>query len=237
MAEIQTPTGDQLVAHTAILLYQSGAEIQYASQHDIRHGEIQPGKPLELGQVQALAHALTDLAVTTTRDSFDVLFESTLLMSNPLVRRAVWYRPAAPASQFYDCEELGKMQGVVNMPTLVFDQQGGGLRICAIRGVDRPTADTPIFHAPMFNTDQGGNVCLGDVALQLPVKPELRAANQERFLHGINTHPNGRHRKTTYEHGLFALWRDLVQAPQTPWNDDWLAPMGTTLGSWISARG
>lgn len=211
-------------------------EPAYASMHDVRNGVVQPTqKPLSIKQLNAFCTVTVRPLKERTQSQRAVeVIPSNVLFSDPENDITCWWRPSQASPQFFDCAEFGgAMQGVCNLPSLVFFQKGASLHICAVTGSERPTSDTAVFHAPMFNTDHTGYVCLGNIGL-VPIRQWSDMPRNEReFLHGINTHPNGKHIKTRYPSGLFSLWRDLVKNPETPWDDAWLNPMNLDLQTWI----
>lgn len=222
----------------AILLWTDpkSKQVAHATLNDVVAGEIQPSKKsMSIAQVHELSVSLRDMVKEQFGTSDFSIFPEHLLHFDPLRSLAMWWRSASPAPQFFDCEELGKIQGVVPMPSLIFRQCGTSLSVCAVRGRTRPREDTPIFHAPMFNTGSLGEICLGGVELEPVTEVRLIEANQDAFLRGVNTHPNGGHRKTNYQHGIFALWRDLIATPEMEWDDAWLVPMShnMTLDQWL----
>lgn len=220
----------------ALMFYSTGDGIQHATLHVIKDGTVMPStKPLTTHALQALNDSLQGIKANARgRDVIQIL-PAHVLFRDTANAITVWWRPSSPTPQFFNCDELGQIQGVTPMPSLVFAQTGCSLSVCAVAGTERPGSDAPVYHAPMFNTYGDGDVCLGGVQLKPVGDIADIEVNQSKFLRGINTHPNGQHRKTLYENGIFALWRDLIADPSKGWNDDWLSPMETaTLGQWMA---
>ncbi|MDT8992820.1 hypothetical protein RQP54_18245 [Curvibacter sp. APW13] len=207
----------------------------YASINPVKDGVVQHQKDAVSSKqlLQFSQDLIAPLAKNALKDRKVEITPSTVLLSDPINDLTVWWRPGRPTPQFFDCDELGTIQGVCHMPGLVFAQKGRSLSICAVAGNYRPLNESAVFHAPMFNTGNRGDVCLGGVRLK-PIQQWADIdTNETAFLRGINTHPNGNHVKTSYPTGLFALWRDLIGNPQMEWDDAWLTPMKTTLQQWI----
>ncbi|BDT74026.1 hypothetical protein os4_35790 (plasmid) [Comamonadaceae bacterium OS-4] len=222
----------------ALLVWTLSGRPAFASINSVQKGVIQHQKdPITSKQLLAFTQQIINpLRMEASRDRQVEITPARVLLSDPVNDLTVWWRQAQPTPQFFDCDELGAIQGVCHMPSLVFAQHGTGLSMCAVAGNQRPTNDSKVFHAPMFNTYTDGGVCLGEVSLRSITKWTDMDANENNFLRGINTHPNGGHVKTKYPTGIFALWRDLVNDPQLKWDDSWLAPMRTTgldLQQWI----
>ena len=222
----------------AMLVWTLSGRPAYASINAVVDGVIQHQKqPITSKQLLEFAHNVIDpLRKDAVKEREVEITPARVLLSDPVNDLTIWWRQSIPTPQFFDCDELGVIQGVCHMPSLVFAQSGTNLSVCAVAGDQRPTNDSQVFHAPMFNTYTNGGVCLGDVSLRSITKWAEMDANENDFLRGINTHPNGGHVKTNYPTGIFALWRDLVKDPQLKWDDSWLTPMratGLDLQQWI----
>jgi PRTRC genetic system protein B len=222
----------------ALLLWTSPdpKAVEHATLNDIVDGVIQPNTAsITLAQLRALNTSLQELANEKAGKHGVAVFPPQLLYADPYQAVTAWWRASAPAPQFFDCEELGRIQGIVAMPSLVFLQRGTSLAVCAVAGRARPDTAAPVYHAPLFNTGSLGDVCLGEVALEPMGEFGAIHRNQDAFMRGINTHPNGLHSKTNYPTGIFALWRDLIADPTLGWDDQWLVPMQgrITLGQWL----
>ncbi len=210
--------------------------LAHATLNAVVDGVIQPNtESLSLAQLRALNVSLQGLADSKAGRQGIGVFPPNLLYSDPHQALTAWWRPGGATPQFFNCAELGQIQGVVPMPSLVFKQQGGHLAVCAVAGGGRPDASTLVCHAPLFNIHTDGSVCLGDVDIESIGDFCAMERNQAAFLRGVNTHPNGQHKKTHYPHGVFALWRDLIANPTQGWDDAWLVPMPNqmTLGQWL----
>lgn len=207
----------------------------HASLHKVLDGVIQPTpKPLTLKQLRSVNDTLQSAADRTEKQREIEIYPDRLLYADSNSALTVWWRKGRPTPQFFQCEELGgQVQGVCAMPSMVFMQRGSSLFIAAFKGNERPHVHTQLFHAPLFNTYEETRVCLGGVHLEPVNSFDAIENNETAFLRGINTHANGRHRKCGYEHGLYAMWRDLLANPSMVWNDDWLVPTEFDLGNWI----
>lgn len=222
----------------ALMLYSTKGLVEHATMHAVTDGKIMPStKPLTTHDLQALNDSLQNIKASVRGRSVIKIMPVKVLFRDTANAVTVWWRPGSPTPQFFNCSEMGQIQGVTPMPALVFAQCGQRLSVCAVAGSERPDSETPVCHAPMFNTYADGDVCLGGIQLAPVGDVEDIDANQSKFLRGVNTHPNGSHRKTLYENGIFALWCDLIADPSMGWNDAWLNPMGdTTLGEWMAEQ-
>lgn len=75
---------------------------------------------------------------------------------------ATWFVPAArrPFHLRLDGSGLTTLSAV--WPSLVLHAQQGHLFIAAAAGAARPSTDTPLFHAPLWNIWDSTEVCIGD---------------------------------------------------------------------------
>lgn len=219
----------------AILLWKyKGGAAAHVALHDIKNGAISSkSRELTVRDLREFNRDLQDIAENTAKQTAVDILPEHVLYSDPISSMTVWWRPSTPTPQFFNCAELGKTQGVCAMPSLVFKQIGTDMSMCAIQGKQRPTSDTPIFHAPLFNTYSDTRVCLGQVKIEEISEYKLIQRNEKSLLCGVNTHPNGQHAKCKYPNGLFAMWRDLLADASIVWDDAWLSPIDMTLGEWI----
>ena len=222
----------------ALLIYSGAdkAQVVHASLHDVTDGVVQPSlTPLTMQALRALETTLNQgLNTRSSASAAPCIWPANVLLHDTRDQLIAWFIPSHATVQHFDCPELGQRSETVNMPSLVMVQSDDRLHICAVKGKTRPEFDTAIFHAPMFNTYESGSVCLGCIELSFPDTTSQMLANQAAFLRGVNTHPNGRHNKTKYEFGLFALWKLLLEDPAKPWKDQWLMPKNQTLGQWLT---
>ncbi|WP_273390679.1 PRTRC system protein B [Barnesiella viscericola] len=79
--------------------------------------------------------------------------------------RYVWYNPPCRRMMFFK-ESLGIESAEYNIPGVVYDAGGHGMRIYAY--IDKKiTPETPLYAAPFFNVT-GANVCLGNAKIDKP---------------------------------------------------------------------
>jgi PRTRC genetic system protein B len=228
-------SGSRMHLSGAILLYSDGGAIGHASLHKVADGVVDSAaKPLSLKALRDLSHNLArGITQTPVKAACAAIWPSTILYLDKQEEKALWYLPQANTLQVFEDDELGRRKENLNMPTLVFYQSGTSLSVCAIQGTQRPEGDTPVYHAPLFNVYENGVICLGQVKLKRPCTADDVFSNQAEYLIGINTHPNGRHCKTTFPTGIHGLWNHLLANPTTPWDDQWLSPADCTLSQWI----
>lgn len=195
--------------HKAILLYgskgsgRSSPSINYASIHDVTLHNDRPmvgvGTSLTQG---ALVSALQDL---NGRPSLDLLENHILAFNGHTL--VFWVTPKKRKVWFACDEPMGKRSAVTPHPGLIF-VVNNQLHVYAVKGSQRPQADTEIFCAPYLNTYEKGDVCMGNVRVPDPT-PAQAPAIADAFFRSVFTHTNNAY-LVKYEGGVFSLWTDLL---------------------------
>jgi len=113
-------------------------------------------------------------------------------------------------------------------PRLLFIAKGQVLFVYALKGTDRPEAETPLYAAPYYNVFGNHQVCTGNMVRPAQVTPAETAAHSEGFFRSNFTHLNGAGRRWTKAFTYRELW-DAASAAEA-FSDAWLVPAGLTLG-------
>ena len=226
----------------AILIYGAdGARhdsMLYATVHPVicSGGNSTPmigaGRALDRGQLRNVCSRL----VKSARVRSGILPEGVLSVGLDFV---VWWQRPGLRTHFFDCRvsdgaSVGKRSGVAPAPGLVFVAKKKELWVYAVRGNERPTADTPLFHAPLMNVWKDGRVCTG--SMQIPESSLAQAvADWERSFWDSNfSHPN--HDKVVkYAGGIHKFSIDLLDGKFKRFPARVLRPMEKTLGSVVDS--
>lgn len=222
----------------AILLYGSDSQTNYATIHGVSlQGEenqerpvIGPGRPVDRRAVAKLAEALGG---KSSIKRFGFLPPHVLALGPDYV---VWHSPAATRKMWFDTksEILGAQCGEAPTPALVFAARGRELYVFAVKCKDRPTADTPLFHAPFLNTWDTSKVCTGSTPLPSETGVETVAAWEASFFRSYFSHTN-HGRVVKYRGGAYKLWADLLAAPPAVFPNKVLVPIADlTVGAAIT---
>lgn len=78
-----------------------------------------------------------------------------------------WYTPACETNLLFT-PALGIPSGKANVPALVWKASREQLSVFAVKGNKKPSASTPLYHAPFFNVNNNGHVCMGTVEVNIP---------------------------------------------------------------------
>jgi PRTRC genetic system protein B len=79
---------------------------------------------------------------------------------------AVWFTKAKIVDLFF-VKELGILDGKYAVPPLLWKADSDELTVFALADNKRPGYKTPLFYAPFFNVHDRGNVCMGNVEIDI----------------------------------------------------------------------
>jgi PRTRC genetic system protein B len=79
---------------------------------------------------------------------------------------AVWYTPPKEQSLFFT-SNLGIDCGKGYVPALLWKATCTQLQVFALKGKGRPSLSVKLYHAPFFNIDDRGKVCMGTVNVDI----------------------------------------------------------------------
>lgn len=142
----------------------------------------------------------------------------------------LWWLPPANRQVWFNTDEIGKRNGVTPHPGLVFMLSGKDWSVYAVKGKDRPGADTDLYLAPYLNVWEGGGICAGSAST-----PKGKAANQPEaweapFFESEFTHTNYHGKQcTNHKGGIYALWKDLLDGKHKKFPEGTLVPHGLTI--------
>lgn len=144
----------------------------------------------------------------------------------PPGHRQVWFRTKHAL--------LGNRTGVTPHPGLVFMVHEDAAQpwvVFAVRGAERPTAETPLFQAPYFNVNGAGAICTGNVDLPKGPLATQPQAWSDVFFRSYFTHPNKHQGLVRYRTGSYAFWKMLLDGRCKSFPDERLVPAKATVGS------
>jgi len=212
----------------------SGGAITYHPLDDDTGGtRILPGRPLTVADARALLETLLGERTSDLRWT-----PPNLLASGDAA--LVWSVPGRVRPMCFRGKEDGPLRLDVPWPTLVFAATDGAIRLAAIKSRGRPTARTPLFHAPLWNVYADGRVCLGSASVPhldgIDAVPGYeRAIFDTLFSHG-NFRGNLAYRQDrgeTSDRDHLRFWRALARAKATRFPPAALVPMGQRLAAWL----
>lgn len=146
-----------------------------------------------------------------------------------------WYAPSVRRTMHFNMG--GEREALtVHWPALVFHVCDSRIWLAALAGDERPTPDTPVYHAPLHNVSANGAVCLGGARAPSAGALDNREAWEATIYDTAFSHVNtdrvltgGGDTETLRE-----FWRARAEEGARPRMQD-MAPMGRTLGEWRNA--
>lgn len=229
----------ELQLSQAILLYKHrNNNVAYATIHPVGVSEngcamIRAGRPADSRAIRSVCADLLSSAKT----------RSGLLSSNVLsvgMSHIVWWSPPQQRTYYFDCRprgegpNVGQRSGIAPAPGLIFVGGEKRLWVFAMKGKERPTADTPLFHAPLMNVYDNGSVCTGSMPMPDATLSASAELWEQSFWQSAFSHPN--HQKPVrYRKGLHQFSIDLLDGKfKTRFPERVLEPLGdVTLGQLI----
>lgn len=198
----------QASAFGAIILYGSHNAVQFGMYHDIQDNALLAGRPLD--QV-AVAKSLQSLMAAQQGFSTADFLPDNILV-NTAGKLAWWSKPQR-RSVFFRLDD-GEFSFECAHPGLVFTVTADRLYVAAVKGSERPSADSEVFYAPYMNVWESGQMCAGNVRLPGSTIAEHIKAWESAFFDSFFTHPNGIG-MVSFKGDMVGLWQYLRQNPDT----------------------
>lgn len=228
---------------SAILLYGSGGyrSTTYATIHDVDVGDgdaapvIRAGRPVDKVALREVIGGLMD----ASRVRSGILPDNILSIGADFV---VWWERPCERTYYFDCRShgfdgdapsVGKRAGKGLTPGLVFVARNQQMMVFAVKGNERPNADTPLFNAPLMNVYSDGRVCTGSMPLPESTMGDSVATWSKSFWESHFSHPN--HPKVVkFKGGIHAFTNDLLDGKFRKFPERVLVPVkGMTLGGMV----
>ncbi len=234
---IRTQTDGILRLSQAVLIYQGASESALATVHDIEEVD---GTPMILAGQAMTPRAVNQLSRVLSKSigHGGFLPETVLYMDGDLL---LWWLPPAKRHIVFRTAELKEQWGVtergevVPHPGLVFAASSRVWKVWAVKGKNRPTLESPLFHAPYFNVWDGGDICRGNVKVPEGTTSEKIDAWNTAFLGSVFTHPNTKGKLVRYGGraggGAYSFWRDMLDGKFKKFPERVLIDGKTTLGT------
>ncbi len=179
MKNITHQLNDSYFPYKAILIYQrhedDGKDIPrfgspvYVESYDIgKNGNPINAHPLTIKEMSGLATLLQSSQELRTGYCIaeGILPAKVLHINTQGTGCVIWYTPPQEVSLFF-AAALDMPSGKAHVPALVWKADKERLAVFALKGSQKPQLHTPLFHAPFFNIYEGGDVCMGTVAVDI----------------------------------------------------------------------
>jgi len=224
----------------AIVVFEGEHEGVFATRHDVSVDDGGPvigaGQPMTGREVQQLYE---DLLLKRRRSEPLDLLPPQVIAYLP-GEAMVWVRKASVGPMHFNVGGK-RLKLAVPWPTLLFAVAGGKLYLAALQSDRRPTRSTRLYHAPLMNVWESGNVCLGTAAHPAEATLEARGGWKDAVTRSSFTHTAqprtlrlpGKDQAATADQLKF--WRALHTRKATRVPPEVLVPMGKTLGQALEA--
>lgn len=168
--------------------------------------------PLTVKEANVLAKALkTDEEKSKAFLKPKGILPTNILHINPSVEKGtvLWYTKAQQR-QLYFVNSLEIPNGKAQVPPMLWFADKNSLTVFALANNRRPTAKTPLHHAPFFNIYEKGNVCMGTVSIDIK-----NSASVEEFIQAwedyfFNSYFSHSLSANLTKKNIVNLWKSLI---------------------------
>lgn len=167
---------------TKAILFYEGGNVCYASVHKVMKVEhkavIGAGTALSIGELE---ESLSKLGKSVSEG----FIPDNLIYSSSVNK--IWWRKPGKETIFIR-NEGAEHAFTVSHPGLVFALIGNSIRVFAVLGNKKPTADTELYHAPYFNINSSGMLCTGNAKLPDSIQSSAFGEWESMFFKSYFTH-------------------------------------------------
>lgn len=136
----------------AILLYNN-----YATIHNVKDRQIQPGTPLDR---EILTEVLNSITNKVKPRNLQAIPENLIAVGD---KAMVWFAPSRVTEIYFKTsnKELNKLSGAkVRYPGIIFYVSKQSMAAYAVYGNARPGMKAKLYQVPFYNCNSAGYVCL-----------------------------------------------------------------------------
>jgi PRTRC genetic system protein B len=205
--------------HKALLIYNCLADENnvYVESYDIgANGNPINAHPLSEAESIALARSLAESKELSSNflQPKGIVPENLVYTSIGLDGYAVWYtKPQQVSLRF--TTELGIPNGTAPVPALLWKANKKELSIYALKlkAEERPTLETPLYHAPFFNIYKEGKVCMGTVKVEIEDRLYLEDFMSQWESYFFNSNfSHTMHGHVPAKTNIIQLWKNLIES-------------------------
>ncbi|GGF27967.1 PRTRC system protein B [Flavobacterium limi] len=201
---------------SALVFYESNTldKEVYVEHFDMdKNGAPINAHPLTEREAEALAKALITekMKQTAFLKSGGILPTNILHIHPSRDKGAVIWHTKPQKRPLYFIEGLGIPSGQAFVPAMVWQATKNSLRVFALMGNRRPTEKTLLYHAPFFNINEDGRVCMGSVSIDIKESScveQFTKAWEHYFFRSYFSHLMGEN--SPIKGNCVSLWKDLV---------------------------
>lgn len=200
----------------ALVVYKSLADENgtYVEAYDMdENGKPINAHPLSVKETIGLAEVFN--ACTEVSNDFLIsegLLPEKVLHVNFKLGFAIWYTPEQKVNLLFK-DDLSIPCGEAFVPAMVWKATRDSLHVYATKKSKRPGGTTKLYHAPFFNIHEDGNVCMGNVNVEIDRHchfEDFMKAWEESFFNSYFSHLIGNY--SPIKGNIVQLWKDLMGA-------------------------
>jgi len=172
MKNITPDFGNIYLPQKALVLYRhnSNEHEMYIEAFDMDdRGRPVNAHPLTIEETAGFALSLAASAELSTRflQSKGLLPANVLYIDSSRRGCALWYTPEQKKGIYFS-QSLGIPSGEAWVPSMLWKADKQHLSVFAIKANRPPDETTVLYHAPFFNIYEDGEVCMGNVDIEIP---------------------------------------------------------------------
>lgn len=139
------------------------------------------------------------------------ILPTNILHINPSMEKGtvLWYTKAQQR-QLYFVNGLEIPNGKAQVPPMLWFADKNSLTVFALANNRRPTAKTPMYHAPFFNIYEKGNVCMGTVSIDIKNSSSVEEFTQAWEDYFFNSYFSHSLSANLTKKNIVTLWKSLV---------------------------
>lgn len=248
---LQEAMSRELQTVSALFFHATNNALSLTTAHTVHTGPdgvpmVGPGRPLTPEDEDSILRLLLSREDTTP---FQVLPPSVLYTDRLTL---MWWLPGEVRPMHLLSHDQGHRTILTRWPSLVALVRNRTLHLVAVEGDDRPTVDTPLYHAPLPNTYASTAICTGSARLPLGQRVADLAGWNAVIWDSAFTHTNhaatlspervvtqpkkgGKPRTRKQPRHADAVWWSSRDGCTEPFPFDALNPLCLTLGQWLPA--
>ena len=171
---MEVPINTILEPEMSLIFYRhknSSSQAAYIEAHPIKDGRMGAGAPLTHETMVSLLQSFNQVALDLM--SFKEIIPERILYINPapISRQMVWYEPQRWYTLSYRQDNIVKPYKV-KLPAMICSLRGRTISwYCTDTVSKRPKMDSRLFHCPLPNTFEEGNICIGTFTTLDPNSP------------------------------------------------------------------
>ena len=215
MKDITNHFGTFYYPKSALVFYQKPKSLDtYIEFFDInKQGIPINAHPLTVDEAKYLKEFLTADEKKQSMKTQGIL-ASNILSFDPNKQKVLWYCKSQRKKLLFT-EKLGIPAGTASLPPLLWQADAHSLNIYALISNKRPTMQAKLYDAPFFNMYESGQVCMGNVEIQINEEISIEDFIEQwenYFFNSYFSHLIDNH--NPIKGNCVSLWESLVNSTQ-----------------------